>query len=404
MKLDTDTMTAIERVKATVQHEEPDRVPVYLMGIPVYSRTYIEWHAREDEIMDSWTENDDNVLLTPLGDFTLRYFFGTDVETRGVGIAANYKTQYLDAGGHLTEDASSQEGLPERTTVDYLGSIHKSVRRVGHANTSYDYSWYHDGFLKTKDAVLAWYDRYGWPDEQKISSIDIATYKAFDAQFGDRICIIPQIGGMQLYESSWPIMGLSRWSYYCQKDPAFISRIIESRKNAQLRILDELAKLHPFVVFGGDDMGQKDRPLMSPAAFRKFLFQPYKEVFDKIHAMGAVAFNHSCGNIMELLPAYIEAGINGWQSLEPASGIDHALLKKQYGDKLLLVGGIDSSGELCFGTPKSIEAHVKKQLTAMAPRGGYIAGPAHDYLNVPLENALAMRDALQKWGRYPIKN
>ncbi len=399
MKLDTDIMTATERVQATVRHEEPDRVPVYLMSIPPYSKTYIEWLAREDEIMDAWTANDNNILLTPLGDFTLRYFFGADVETRGINIAPNYKTQYLDAEGNLTEDASSMEGLPERTTVDYLGRIHKTVKLP----TGHDYTWFHGGHLQTKDAVLAWYDRFGWPDEQKINPLDVPAFKAFDAQYGDRICMIPQIGGMQLYESSWPIMGIARWAYYCQKDPAFIARIIESRKNAQLKILDEIARLHPFAIFGGDDMGQKERPLMSPVTFRKFFFQPYKEIFDKIHAMGAIAFNHSCGNIVELLPALTEAGLDGWQSLEPASGIDHALLKQQYGDNLLLVGGIDSSGELCFGTPKTIEEHVKKQLSAMAHGGGYIAGPAHDYLNVPLENALAMRDALQKWGCYPLK-
>ena len=368
------------------------------MGFPSYSEVIIEWRAQEDKLMDEWTENEDNVILTPVGDYTLRYFFGSEVEMYGIGQRNNYKTQWLDEQGNLSEDASAVEHVAEKTYVDYLGCLRGSrILESGH-----NYEWYIDGYLKTKDAVLAWYDRYGWPDEHTTNAADMSAFRDCVARFGDRICLIPQIGGVQLFEASWPIMGLDRWSYYCRKDPDFIKRIIESRKNAQLAILDEIAKLEPFAVFGGDDMGQKDRPLMSPAQFRKFFFEPYKEIFDKVHAMGAIAFNHSCGNIMELLPTYIEAGINGWQSLEPASGIDHALLKQQYGDQLLLVGGIDSSRELCFGTPKSIEEHVKKQMAAMAPGGGYITGPAHDYLNVSLENAIAARDAMQKWGKYPI--
>ena len=136
-------------------------------------------------------------------------------------------------------------------------------------------------------------------------------------------------------------------------------------------------------------MGQKGRPMVSPDVYRKFFLKPYKAVFDKIHDMGAIAFNHSCGNVVELLPDMIEAGIDGWQSLEPASEIDHAWVKQQYGDKLFLVGGINSR-EFSFGTPESISAHVHKQILAMGHGGGYIPGPTHDFLTeVPYDNVIA---------------
>jgi len=47
---------------------------------------------------------------------------------------------------------------------------------------------------------------------------------------------------------------------------------------------------------------------------------------------------------------------------------------------------------------------VKAQIKKMGENGGYIAGPAHDYLKVPLKNAIAMRDAIFKWGTYPLKS
>jgi uroporphyrinogen decarboxylase len=128
------------------------------------------------------------------------------------------------------------------------------------------------------------------------------------------------------------------------------------------------------------------------------LTQPYREIFTKIHEeLGAKIFNQSCGNITELLPNLIACGLDGWQSLEPTSEIDFEALKKHFGNQLFFVGGIDSSRELTFGTPESVTRHMQRQIRVLGVNGGYMPGSAHDLLNVSLDNALAMRDAVQKW-------
>lgn len=403
MRLDSDTMTATERVLATLAHEEPDRCPIFLMGIPPYSRTYLEWQAREEEIMDAWTENEDHLLFTPLGDYTLRYFFGTEFEAHGVGIQPRFHTKVLDEHGNEVTDPDEKRRLTSDTAegrkVDYLGRISGwKLLETGHR-----YTWYVDGYLKTKQAVLDWYGEHGWPHEQPVRKLDVEHFQQFRSQFGDRIYMAAQIGGVQLYESAWPIMGQLRWAYYSRKDPDLIHRIIDSRKQAQLKILDELKRVRPEIIFGGDDLGQKGRAMVSPKWFDKFLAEPYTEIFTKIHEeIGAKIFQHSCGYIVDLLPNFIECGLDGWQSLEVAADIDHARVKKKFGDDLFFVGAVDSSRELCFGTPDSISAHVHDQIRAMGRGGGYVPGPAHDYLNVPLENALALRDAVHAHGKYPL--
>jgi len=169
-------------------------------------------------------------------------------------------------------------------------------------------------------------------------------------------------------------------------------------------MLDEIAKYKPEVVFGGDDMGQKGRPLLSPEMYRKFFKEPYREIFQKVHDMGAKIFNHSCGNIVELLPDMIDAGLDGWQSLEPAALVDHDFIKKKYGEKLFFVGGIDSR-EISFGSKESLEKHVESQIRLMGKKGGYIPGPTHDFLTeTPLENCLIMRDAIHKYSKSFYKN
>ena len=77
MILDTDTMNATERALAIIHREEPDRVSTYLMGIPPYSKCHKEYK----ELERSKTSHPKiKTMITPLGNFTMPYFFGTDIE------------------------------------------------------------------------------------------------------------------------------------------------------------------------------------------------------------------------------------------------------------------------------------------------------------------------------------
>ncbi len=403
MKLDTDTMNATERFRATIHHQEPDRVPCYVMGIPPYSKCYKEFVEREEMgKLDDFFDNDENIMITPMGDYTLKYFFGAEVEMAGIGVHHHGGNNLLfNDDGSLDLDPSAFNKIPAGKEYKYL-SPSGTINGIKILPSGEKYNWYIDGYLQKKEQAIAWYDEHGWLGEQPAGTAQAREYAAFQKSHGDKIYLVPQIGGVQLYESLWVIMGQARFGYYCRKDPEYIKRLVDDRKNAQLNILDELARYKPEAVFGGDDMGQKGRPLMSPEVFRTFFKPAYAEIFKKIHDMGAIAFNHSCGNITELLPDYIEAGLDGWQSLEPASNIDHAALKKKYGDRFLFVGGLDSR-EISFGTPGSIKRHVRDQVLKMGKGGGYIPGPTHDFLTeTPLDNCIAMRDAVMSEGRYPL--
>jgi uroporphyrinogen decarboxylase len=111
---------------------------------------------------------------------------------------------------------------------------------------------------------------------------------------------------------------------------------------------------------------------------------------------------HSCGYIDKLLPDMVEAGLDGIQSLEPAAGVDLAHLKETLGDQVSLWGGMDSTRILSFGTPKEVEEEVKRCIKTAAYGGGYFAGPSHNILNVPWENILAFRAAIEKYRSYPL--
>jgi hypothetical protein len=405
MILPTDTMTATERFEAILNRSElPDRIPIHLMGVPEYSVTRIEFDKQERELgeKDPFFADDRNILFTPLGDRTLGYYFGGEDFTYSAGLFLDFE-KILDDQGRIIKDettAAKYKARDEGQYVNYKG------RRNGwkKLDTGHRYNWYIDGFLKKKEQIENWFGEHGWPHEHPAAIVNHDAVREFQASFGDRMFLCGHINRAGLFEETWFMMGIDSFGYMSAKDAPFVDKIVDSIQQQDINAVDALKPLHFSCIYLSDDLGQKGRPLISPRTFKRFFFEPYKELFGAIHDIGARAIMHSCGNIIELLPMLVEAGLDGWQSMEVPAEIDHAAVKKQFGDKLILVGGIDSSRELTFGNPASIEQHVKAQITAMGQDGGYISGPAHDYLKVPLNNAVAMRDAVYKWGRYPLGN
>jgi uroporphyrinogen decarboxylase len=97
-----------------------------------------------------------------------------------------------------------------------------------------------------------------------------------------------------------------------------------------------------------------------------------------------------------------EAGLNCIQALEPAAGVDLAHLKQTLGEKLSFMGGIDSSRILNFGTPEDIAEEVKRCVKAAGKNGGYFVGPSHNILTTSMENLKVLRDAIEKYRKYPL--
>jgi len=76
-----------------------------------------------------------------------------------------------------------------------------------------------------------------------------------------------------------------------------------------------------------------------------------------------------------------------------------AELKRELGHRVVLNGAIDTQTILLEGNPSLAREETLRTLAIMTPGGGYVAGPSHDYLleETPLENVLALYDAIQEW-------
>ena len=111
-----------------------------------------------------------------------------------------------------------------------------------------------------------------------------------------------------------------------------------------------------------EDMAFKTGPLMSPAHVRKYMLPGYRQIVDLLRANGIDTIFVDCdGNLDQLIPIWLEAGINGVWPIEVAAGMDPVKLRQTYGQDLLLVGGIDKR-ELSKDK-EAIRTEVMKKVT-----------------------------------------
>jgi uroporphyrinogen decarboxylase len=168
------------------------------------------------------------------------------------------------------------------------------------------------------------------------------------------------------------------------------------------RIFDAAAEALD-VFFIGNDFGSQNGPLVSPRQFKRFLLPYLRPLIQLGHDYRLKVQLHCCGGCAPLIPAMLDAGLDGLHALQPCCrGIDLHALKAHYGDRFLFNGTSDSHHVLMEGTPASVRENVREVLSIMAPGGGYVAGASHDLIleETPVENVVAMFDAVEEFGAY----
>jgi hypothetical protein len=150
-----------------------------------------------------------------------------------------------------------------------------------------------------------------------------------------------------------------------------------------------------------DDCAYKTGPMFSPKQYREFVTPYATRICDLVHEANGVIFMHSDGYVDLLMDCFIDAGFHAIQPLEPSSGMNIERVKQKWGDKLAVIGNVDTSDTLPFGTPQDARDYVDRCFREAKGDSnsisGYIfaaSGSLHD--KVKLENAMAMLDEYRK--------
>jgi hypothetical protein len=172
------------------------------------------------------------------------------------------------------------------------------------------------------------------------------------------------------------VMGAESALYLFYDDPKLAHDIMEYRTEFMMRVMEKtLREAKPDWVIFWEDMAYRTASLISPAMFREFMLPRYKRLADFVRSFGIdIIFVDTDGNVGELIPLFLEAGVNGMYPFEMNSGMDVAELRKKYGKELLMYGGIDKRA-LAEGK-EAIDRELERCIP-VALEGGYIPTVDH---------------------------
>jgi uroporphyrinogen decarboxylase len=133
-------------------------------------------------------------------------------------------------------------------------------------------------------------------------------------------------------------------------------------------------------------MAGKSGPLIGPRQVSAFIKPYFSRVWDLLSSRGTKIFDmDSDGNMMAVLDAYLECGLNSMHPMEPAAGMDIVEIRKKYGNRLAMRGGIDK--HVLRSSKEAIRAELEYKLQPLMQQGGIAFGLDHRITNgTPLEN------------------
>ena len=178
------------------------------------------------------------------------------------------------------------------------------------------------------------------------------------------------------------------WSCTC---PDAVQDLLQKAAGFQSKLARKAVTAGADAVLVSEDFADNRATLFSPAALRALVFPAIARMVARIKQEAVPVFVHSDGNVNDVLPDIVQCGFDGLHSLQPSAGMSLAHAKREYGDRLCLMGNVDLDHVLPSAKPEEVRQAVREAIDMAAPGGGYILSTCNVLTqDVPPENALAM--------------
>ncbi|TFG59760.1 MAG: hypothetical protein E4H36_13220, partial [Spirochaetales bacterium] len=179
--------------------------------------------------------------------------------------------------------------------------------------------------------------------------------------------------------------------------------LMERLTELQINIAKEAVGRGADCIWRANDFAINQGPFISPQMLYDPDFQYEKKIVDAVHKLGAPCVLHACGNQTKMLDMVVDMGIDALHAMQPSASNDIRDIKKRYGRKISLIGNVDISRLLPFGTPWEIDQNIKGLIKDVGKDGGYVLTTCNGIMqDVPVENAITMHLACEKYGHYPL--
>jgi len=344
----------------------------------LYMLPVISWVFWE-QVLEEWVEQGAPKEITSPR-FQRDYFQFQNVHWLGSGDEARPN---IDIGHGIKVPGSSRPLAPayepriiteDERTVTYINSVGQTAR----------------GFKDNPDRMpmfIDWpvKDRATWNEYKKRLDPDTperwpADWNAYVQEMNSKSepLSLP-VGSFYGWLRNW--VGSERILYMFYDDPKLVEDMMEQILYLETEVIKRTLKdIKVQQANFWEDMAYKAGPLISPTMVRKFMMPRYKKITDLLHSYGVdVVFVDSDGNLNELIPLWLEAGINFLWPFEVAAGNDAVAIRKKYGRDLIIGGTIDKRALL--KGKEAIQEEVMSKVPFLLEQGGYF--PSVDHLVPP---------------------
>jgi uroporphyrinogen decarboxylase len=367
-----------ERVLATLNFEEADRLPIDLLGnaTMLLDDAYLKLrnHLKLSEIPPvrfGATANyyDERIL---------EYF---DVDFRRLFLKKNPKTKvrFID-----DESFIDPWGVTYKKLGDLVNPVNHPLEHLTTVKEVEDYPWPKAEDLFTTEGLAE--------EAQKI-------YETSDYALVARN---PMPGGF--LEQANNLMGMQTFLVSLFTAPDIAHSVINHLREIYYGVYSMfLDAVGPYVqmVEVSDDLGGQSNLIMALETYREFIKPAEIELYNMIHqkAPNAGLFHHTCGAVFNIIPDLIEVGVNILNPVQTAAkGMEPERLKNAFGKSITFHGAIESLKKT--KTKDEIVAEVKRKIDILSPGGGYILAPCNHVLELEPEKLIAAFETALEYGRY----
>lgn len=333
-------MNSKERVVKTVEFEEPDRVPngCYCLAVPPGPRADV-----------------------------LRQLF------------EKYPSDFAEVSGmgrYLEWDASYQKG----TYTDEWGVVHRNLQD-GVIGQPIFYPLADWDSLETYELTDPLRDMRRL--QKSIRGADQSKYLLFDSG--------------SIWQLMHALRGFKNILIDVVRERKELDTLIDKIISYHTRRLAPILEMDIDGVLFNDDWGSQQRLMIRPEQWRKHFKSAYKKLFDLVHSKGKHVFFHSDGYVMDLIPEWIEIGVNAVNVQVSLRGIDRTRLESAH--KICCIAAdVDRQHALPFGTTEKVRRLLKDIIQGFRGQGGGLILYGEIGPDVPLKNAESMLKALQDYG------
>ncbi len=378
-------MNSRERVIKTINHQEPDRVPLDIGGgtsttivIEAYDKLKEYLGIKEKtEIMSK------TFRLAKISETMIKEL-GSDCYPLGIKGSKKLKSKEVDSGSY----------------IDAWGVEWKKVLNS-------DGSCYYYDVVKSPllNADIRDLDKYPWPDPHDPDFTKGLLKDAEKLSKTTDYALIGDSGFKSFWELAYMLRGYEQLLTDLVLNKKFVHKLLSILLELNLiiteRFLNNVGQLIQ-VFRTADDLATQNGLIMSLDTYRKQIKPFYKKYYESIRSRtDAKIFYHSCGNITDILDDLVEIGVEIINPVQVSAIKDIKNLKKRYSDRLTFWGGIDTQRVLPFGTAQDVRMEVCNRIKELGKMGGYVVASVHNIqADVPPENILAMTEATHNFGRY----